>query len=314
MVLVACTAGEEEYGKSGDYPLFNMFLRPGRKGLALLFSLRLVLAAALGEDVPLMEQVTDAASNTLILIACGVLQWTVLHMDRTEARNVAFAIAATELGHVLAQWVFINPDALPLLEAYLRRHRRDCRRVVWRYDQQPLLLNEAQPGFWFHEKADGSSDAGRPYLMPKGVRDLKEAAEKAGHSDWVLVVEQRHGDVVVVEPGWMHQVRMGADGAVCSLCSSLVCVAQSAPLLPWQVTNLKPNLKMAWDMVRPERLLDYAEVQLLVQRFGLYRHFGPDYTGLQRALREIVNAKVRRRTFHAVQRIQGGSRCCVRSS
>jgi hypothetical protein len=55
-----------------------------------------------------------------------------------------------------------------------------------------------------------------------------------------------------------------------------------------QVTNKAPNLKMAWDLMRPDSLVEYVEVQALVQRFGLYMHFGDDYTSLQSVLQEIV--------------------------
>ncbi len=53
---------------------------------------------------------------------------------------------------------------------------------------------------------------------------------------------------------------------------------------------MAPNLKMAWDLVHPERLVEYAEVQALVQRFGLYKLFGTDYTALQSVLRELMQA------------------------
>jgi hypothetical protein len=184
-----------------------MVLRPGRRGMAVLFSLRLAIAVALRESVAVVDRVTDAASNTLILLARGPEQWTVLHMDRTEAVNVAFAVASAGLGHALAEWVFISPDALPLLEAFLRRYRLDTHLVLWKADQRPLLLSEDQPGFWFHGPPNRDGCVGRPYLTLAGVAELKAAAACAGHPQWIKVVEQRHGDAVRVPPGWMHQVR-----------------------------------------------------------------------------------------------------------
>jgi hypothetical protein len=182
--------------------------------MSILFSLRLALAVVLRESARLLQRVTDTASNTLILLASGRAQWTGLHMDRTEAVNVAFAVVGKhgdDIRGVLAVWIFISPTALELLETFLKNNRHKNKSLMWRIDQDPLLLVEGQRGYWFHGPPDKQGRVGRPYLTEAGVAEFQEAAAAAGHPDWVVEVLQRHGEVVCVPPGWMHQARRIAE-------------------------------------------------------------------------------------------------------
>ena len=166
-------------------------------------------------------------------------------MDRSEAYNLLFSTDSSKPSEPLAQWVFISPDSIMQFGEWLRTHRQDGTLVSWESSgQAPLEVPRDNP---FHGPPDGTSPT-RPLLTEAGIMSLQSVL---GNNN-VVVVMQKHGDLVHVPPGWMHQV-----------------------------TNLGPCVKLAFVFLKPGSVGAYLEVYNLVQKHGLFRHFHTDYVGLQ---------------------------------
>jgi hypothetical protein len=122
----------------------------------------------------------DLGRSTLALLG-GLGTGTGLHVDWSEAYNIAFAVGSSASGErlVLAVWVFLHPNHLAEAVAWIKDH-------VPRAKQGVLAVPKEQ----------------RPLLSEEEVRQM-HAALPAGA---VVVLEQAAGDVVHVPPGWVHQV------------------------------------------------------------------------------------------------------------
>jgi hypothetical protein len=168
---------------------------------------------------------------------------TGIHMDWTEAVNVAFAITdvlphadserlhnhAIQLFHgpdaALALWVFFTPSmvALGTLSAWLLKKRgKECLKVA-SGEKTTLSIDE--------------------------VHDLMR-----DHPGLVRLEFQKAGDRICVPPGWAHQV-----------------------------LNLRPNLKVAWERVRRDRLALYS-IQLDAITLKHFGKMAPDYVAIRQVL------------------------------
>lgn len=125
------------------------------------------------------RELTDLYRASLILLG-GATTKTGLHLDWTEAYNIAFAIGTSSLSDPLAVWTFLHPSLAEQANAW-------------------LIQNGFEKGF---------QTAGRAFLSDDRVSAFKTAMDALmpGGSGGVLVVEQRAGDMVYVPPGWIHQV------------------------------------------------------------------------------------------------------------
>ena len=102
-------------------------------------------------------------------------------MDRTEAMNIAFALyfssqkpSLEELrGHVLAVWYFFSPDWLQGLKGNDLTVAKNA------------LARSIRPS-------------------KTGFQELNKLCEE--QSQFVIKIDQYHGDVVHVPPGWAHMV------------------------------------------------------------------------------------------------------------
>lgn len=127
--------------------------------------------------IPEAHSDNDLYRCSLVLLgAAGTA--TGLHLDWTEARNIAFAVDAASVGQVLAEWTFIHPDAIQAANTWLQ-----------------------QNGF-----AAGLATPQRALLSSEQVSAMQAALANVVAGGAVRVVQQRAGDMVHVPPGWVHQV------------------------------------------------------------------------------------------------------------
>jgi hypothetical protein len=137
---------------------------------------------------------------------------TALHLDHTSAVNVAFELVVGDQPHgrALAQWLFIAPN-------FLKEFLQWCSEEFG-LDPQFMALPR--------DKTDKPKQAARPLLTQTQV---EIALQKFGGTGQVRVLYQRHGEVLLVQAGWSHQV-----------------------------TNLEDNLKLAFDYLEEVELEKYA--------------------------------------------------------
>lgn len=123
-------------------------------------------------------RVTNVYTATLLLF--GVAEYfTEVHFDWTEAKNVAFATSAEDRSRVLATWVLLHPVAAARADAWLRENG---------YPQ-------------------GLATEGKVHLSdPKLGALAKQLGKDSNGDSYLIVLEQRHGDMVYVPPGYLHGV------------------------------------------------------------------------------------------------------------
>jgi hypothetical protein len=119
----------------------------------------------------------DKYRSSLVLLGSTGTS-TGMHLDWTEAYNIAFATDPTSVGEVLAEWTFIHPDAAEAANSWLQNN-----------------------GF-----ATGFTTVGKALLSSQQVSAMQAALADAVAGGAVRVIQQRAGDMVYVPPGWVHQV------------------------------------------------------------------------------------------------------------
>jgi hypothetical protein len=182
--------------------------------------------------------VSDLASTMLVLLG-GIGSHTPFHLDWTQALNVAYAVGCASNDEVLSEWVFINPSAIPVADAWLRSQSRGRGRPF----------------------ANGFSSEGGVCLRGSTLERFIGSLTKL-HRDNVVVCRQRHGEMVVVPPGWIHQV-----------------------------TNLKPNIKLAWDTIDHRQFAAYALLHTSIATKYFRGVMAEDYMAVNRVI-EIELLKV----------------------
>jgi hypothetical protein len=119
---------------------------------------------------------TDSVRSCLILLG-AVGMFTGLHIDWTEAYNIAFATCGENVGEVLAVWVFIHPSIIH------------------------------QVSEWLKAKTGKSFSDTSIHLTTELVSQLQAFANGIMPcGGGVVVLNQCAGDMVYVPPGWVHQV------------------------------------------------------------------------------------------------------------
>jgi JmjC domain, hydroxylase len=197
---------------------------------ATLFAIRAWFPSGL---LPSAKGITDVFKLTLILLG-GSGTGTPFHLDYNEALNVAFAIRGSP-DDVLAVWVCIAPFAIEAADAWLRRQKKSG---AFLFPQ-----GFATPGRVLLQ---------RP-LLERFVYDMN--AHRVGS---VMVVPQRHGEVVYMPPSWVHQV-----------------------------TNLQPVLKVAFDFYDPNHFGLYALVHGVASRF-FKQNMSTDYAYINLIMEDIL--------------------------
>ncbi len=125
------------------------------------------------------RELTDLYRSSLILLG-GATTKTGLHLDWTEAFNIAFAVGTSSLSDPLAVWTFLHPSLAEQANAW-------------------LIENGFEKGF---------KTEGRAFLPSDLVSAFKTAMDALmpSGSVGVEIIMQRAGDMVYVPPGWIHQV------------------------------------------------------------------------------------------------------------
>lgn len=232
--LAAMIVGTAKKAGDSKYLVIDLSRLPNAH---LLHAIRDLFPSGLLQD---MLGTTDTKRATLIMLG-GRGTHSPVHIDWTSAFNITWAIHIEHIHDVLAEWLFIAPWAVEPAVAWIIEHMGD----------------EFPDGFAAPSILTGHR------LHLKGA--MRQAFLDAFSRNDVFLVEQRAGDVVVVEPGWMHQV-----------------------------TNLQPNIKMAWDRFDPRDFGTYA----LLHTSIICKHFckgtqAPDYMAFYKVIaNEIKLANV----------------------
>lgn len=135
---------------------------------------------------------------------------TGFHKDITRGANVAFAVEPENAGSkILARWLFIKPTISALLKvhAYLTscgekdtgmQELQDAWVKSGGFNPIPSFSGD---GRTLHADADDMSKYALPIILSKEMDVIAAALP-----DDVLIVDQHHGEVVLVPPGWVHAV------------------------------------------------------------------------------------------------------------
>ena len=122
-----------------------------------------------------LEGITTIEESTLVLLG-NKEAGTTWHVDRSRSRNIAFG--CHNASGILATWILVSPDSVYQVDGWLKSHRfvggLKCPRL--------LSLAEAE-----------------------ALQDAIGVGNDYRHK--VVVIHQRHGEMVDVPPGWVHQVR-----------------------------------------------------------------------------------------------------------
>jgi hypothetical protein len=174
--------------------------------------------------------VNDIGRSTLIMLG-GVGTGTGFHLDWTQASNVAFSVgaAAVAAGTVLAVWVFINPRLVAEADAWVKQHVLTTKRK--RVDGGYVDEHVAKWPEGFASPADN-----RVHLkgddLQRFLTYMCQLGVDRGINNPVVEVKQCPGQLVRVPAGWPHQV-----------------------------TNVSPNVKVAWDYYDPSNMHKYVQLQ-----------------------------------------------------
>jgi hypothetical protein len=169
------TAADIAAGKSQVY-MSTTLADLNRKAAGVLYAIRMMFAAGWSCAA---RGITDPARAALVLLG-AMSTFTGIHLDWTEAFNVAFAVGSNvPADAVLAVWVFIAPWAIQAADVWLKQQGR-------------LYPN-------------GLASVQRVHLKGK-LLDRFAKLFNAFRPGSVVFVEQHARDVVYVPPGWAHQV------------------------------------------------------------------------------------------------------------
>lgn len=197
-------------GKSSKYISLTLSLF-SKVFAATLFTIRAAFAHGM---LVSCKGVTDVLKLTLILLG-GLGTHTPFHLDYTQALNVAFSVGGSS-SDVLAVWVCIAPFAIHTADTWIKQQKKNKKAFIF---------------------PQGFATKGKVFLA-RPLLDTFIYEMNANIPNSVVIVPQRHGQVVYVPPGWIHQV-----------------------------TNLQPCLKVAFDYYDPKHFGVYALVHELASKY-----------------------------------------------
>ncbi len=198
--------------------------------------------------------INDIGNSTLLLLG-GVGTGTGLHLDLTEARNIAFSVGdrVVSTKKTLAKWVFINPLMLKVADKFIRSVRLTAGKRKRGEDAAELKWPNG-----LMTSADKRVHLEGTYLT-QFLKHMKREGEKMTVANPVVQLDQKAGQLVHVPAGWVHQV-----------------------------TNVKCNVKVAWDFYDPGNMHKYVQVQRLASKF-FKRSMAPDYMSVNMVLQQLAN-------------------------
>lgn len=174
--------------------------------------------------------INDIGRSTLIMLG-GVGTGTGFHLDWTQASNVAFSVGATavEASTVLAEWLFINPRLVADADAWVKQHVLTTKRKRVDGGHQEEQVPRWPLGF-----ASPYNDRVRLIGndLQRFLSYMRQLGAERGINNPVVEVKQCAGQQVLVPAGWPHQV-----------------------------TNVSPNVKVAWDYYDADTMYKYVQLQ-----------------------------------------------------
>jgi hypothetical protein len=152
-------------------------------------------------DAACLDQLDDSSIMCFINIRRG--SGTITHADRMFGVNAAFALREEDLGKVLAYWLFFDPspDSIQAINTFIQSSRKLKSKFPKGFVRPPTV-NHKTGKFLQGGDVTGLKDVGAFELLDKA--DMDELVRGCG--EHVQLVEQRSGDVVTLQPGWMHSV------------------------------------------------------------------------------------------------------------
>jgi len=191
---------------------------------------------------------------------------TGFHLDITRGVNVAFDMGGGTAGTVLALWLFLSPDILDDVDAFLKNPGEHDLRDYPGLDKLSERWN-ACGGFSLPpliKKGEcvlhgEDTKAMKAYALPVLSKEEIEMIHKKFPTTTVLV-QQKHGGVVHVPPGWVH------------------CV-----------TNLSPNWKLARDFFVEEEMPSYAFFLKKIGSRVFGQRMAADYMSLDKKCRDALH-------------------------
>lgn len=196
-------------------------------------------------DGLLVDHINVFDSTLGLLGTVGNFTW--FHCDRDPAQNFAVGVTTKAVvvdeNTVLAMWVLIHPDKAVVADLWLREHVAADGFHHDSFSIKPTPTKETMLQLRDHL---GMDECGRYY---------------------VVILEQRPGDMISVPAGWIH------------------CVI-----------NMAPNFKLAWDYMKPAELPVYTRVwrEILTRITTNGEDYGGTMVALPDMLRRIQITEVRK--------------------
>uniref|UniRef100_A0A7S0WTP6 JmjC domain-containing protein n=1 Tax=Chlamydomonas leiostraca TaxID=1034604 RepID=A0A7S0WTP6_9CHLO len=206
-----------------------------------------------------LDHAALTASTMLIIGLAGM--GTPWHIDWTEALNMGFILGKPAAGAstVIALWFAVHPAAVQAFDELLRAlAARDARLARWAAGLQSM-------------EGDG-----RKHMTREEFEMVATALNT--QLGWVAayVVEQHHGRLMRVPPGFMHMV-----------------------------INVQPCIKVAWDWQQPRNMARYLHVAKLQARVFAGQGAAADFMHAELTLLEQLHAHPAISTLKSAMQAEG---------
>jgi len=179
---------------------------------------------------------------------------TGFHLDQTRGVNVAFDMENNTVRNVLALWLFLSPTILSDVDNFIREGEVGPKlKKKWEaaggFSLPPLILDgDVKHGETVHPQFS------LPVLTAEEMKVIHDKFPET-----TVLVEQYHGDVVFVPPGWVHAV-----------------------------TNVKANWKLARDFFIEEEYPLYAFFLKTIGSRIFGQRMPADYSSLDKKCKDFL--------------------------
>jgi hypothetical protein len=212
-------------------------------------------------DAAFLNQLDDSSIMLFLNMQSKPGSGTSIHADRMFGVNVAFALRKEDLGNVLAYWLFFDPspDSIKAVNAFLSSQASQKLRTKFPNGfARPPTVNPKTGKFLQGGDEEVLKHVGAD-LGHLDKTDMDELVNGCGQH--VRLVGQRSGDVVTLNPGWVHSVY-----------------------------NMLPSLKVAFNALLDSQMLLLAVMGDVVGSQLLGQNSAEDYAvSLQRCIDKLVD-------------------------